>query len=655
MKRIEEKIIDNIRSLSIDMISEANSGHPGIALGAAPIMYTLFANHINIDPEHPEYFNRDRFVLSAGHGSALLYSILYFAGYGIELEDLKNFRKINSITPGHPEYKVTPGVDMTTGPLGEGVSAAVGIAMAERYLNATFNEAKKDLINFYTYVLCGEGDLMEGASYEAMSLAGLHGLNKLIVLFDHNNVTLDNESSKTFNEDINMRFGAINWNVITVEDGESIEEISNAIEKAKLEKERPTLIDIKTTIGKYSLLEGKSKVHGSPLTKEDISQIKEKLDIRDIPFTVSNNCITEFRNKINARCNNLNDKLLKEVETLDERHQTMFNYLVSDDKSLKERELEYQIPEDGEEAGRVTGGKILTSIVNSTDFVIGGGADVSGPCKTYIEGAGDFSKENYQGKNILYGVREHGMAAISNGLALTGLRPFASTFLSFSDFMKPSIRLACMMKLPIIYVFTHDSISVGEDGPTHQPVEQLVSLRSMPNLDVFRPADANEIIGTYKTISDKKDSPAAIILSRNKQPILPCTKANEVYLGGYIAKDFQSRRNGIIISCGEELSLAIKVANKLQSQGIDIRVVSMPNINRFLSQDKEYIDKVLPVEVKKIVIEASSSYSWNSIVYNPKYLITVDQFGKSGAKEDIYKEYGFDLESIEKKVEELLK
>lgn len=655
MKRIEEKIIDNIRSLSIDMITEAKSGHPGIALGAAPIMYTLFANHINIDPENPNYFNRDRFILSAGHGSALLYSTLYFAGYGIELDDLKKFRKINSITPGHPELGVTPGVDMTTGPLGEGVSAAVGVAMAERYLNATFNDAKKDLINFYTYVLCGEGDLMEGASYEAMSLAGLHGLNKLIVLFDHNNVTLDADASKTFNENITFRFNAINWNVITVEDGESVEAISKAIEEAKSQTEKPTIIEIKTTIGKYSNLEGTNKVHGGALSKEDVTQIKKKLGIRDIPFTVSKTCLTEFRKMIESRCKNLNDKFLKEIDKLDERHTTMYNYLVSDVKSLRERELEYEMPENNEEAGRVTGGKILTSIVNSTDFVIGGAADLSGPCKVYIDGAGDFSKDNYMGKNIFYGVREHGMAAISNGLALMGLRPFAATFLSFSDFMKPSIRLACMMKLPITYIFTHDSISVGEDGATHQPVEQLVSLRSTPNLDVFRPADVNEIIGTYKTIYDKKDSPAAVILSRNSQPILSCTKANEVYLGGYIAKDFQSRRNGIIISCGEELSLAIKVANKLQARGIDIRVVSMPNINRFLSQDKEYIDKVLPVEVKKIVIEASSSYSWNSIVFNPKYLITVDTYGKSGTKEDIYKEYGFDLESLEKKVEELLK
>lgn len=655
MKRIEEKIIDNIRTLSIDMISEANSGHPGIALGAAPIMYTLFADHINIDPAHPDYFNRDRFIMSAGHGSALLYSILYFAGVGLELEDLKKFRKINSITPGHPEYGVTPGVDMSTGPLGEGISAAVGVAMAERYLNATFNDAKKDLINFYTYVLCGEGDLMEGASYEAMSLAGLYNLNKLIVLYDHNNVTLDANAPKTFNENITFRFNAINWNVITVEDGESIDAISKAIEEAKMEQEKPTIIEIKTTIGKNSLLEGTNKVHGGALTKEDVTNIKTKLDIRDIPFTVSNNCLNEFRKKINDRCSNLNEKFLNQIESLDEEYKNKFNYLINKDKSIILKDLEYKLPEEQEEAGRVTGGKILNSIVNNTDFVIGGAADLSGPCKTYIEGAGDFSKDNYKGKNIFYGVREHGMAAISNGLALMGLRPFTSTFLSFSDFMKPSIRLACLMNLPITYIFTHDSISVGEDGPTHQPVEQLISLRSTPNLDVFRPADANEIIGTYKTIYEKESSPAAIILSRNKQPILSSTKANEVYLGGYIVKDFQSRRNGIIISCGEELSSAIKVANKLQSKGIDIRVVSMPNINRFLSQDKEYIDKILPVEVKKIVIEASSSYSWNSIVYNPKYLITIDKFGKSGSKEDVYKEFGFDIESLEERVEELLK
>ena len=654
MKRIEERIIDNIRSLSIDMITEAGSGHPGIALGAAPILYTLFANHINIDPENPKYYNRDRFILSAGHGSALLYSILYFAGYKIDLEDIKNFRKINSLLPGHPEYNHTPGVDMTTGPLGEGLASSVGIAMAERYLNSFFNKEKKDLIDFYTYVLCGEGDLMEGASYEALSLAGMYKLNKLIVLFDHNNVTLDSDLNKSFDENIMLRFNAINWNVITVEDGENIEAISTAIEEAKLEKEKPTIIEIKTTIGKYSSIEGTNKVHGGALSKEEVTNIKKKLNIRDIPFTVSKQVLTEFRNKIKSRCNNLNDKFLKEIDSLSEEYKNKINYLMSDDKAIKTNEIEYEIPNE-EEAGRVTGGKVLSSIVNSNDFIIGGAADLSGPTKTYIEGANDFSKDNYLGKNIFYGVREHGMASITNGLALMGLRPFAATFLAFSDFMKPSIRLACMMKLPITYIFTHDSISVGEDGPTHQPVEQLISLRSTPNLDVFRPADANEIIGTYKTIYEKENSPACIILSRNKQPILSYTKANEVYLGGYIAKDFQTRRNGIIISCGEELSSAIKVANRLQSKGIDIRVVSMPNINRFLSQDKEYIDKILPVEVKKIVIEASSSYSWNSIVYNPKYLITLDRYGLSGSKDDIYKELGFDLDSLEEKIEQLLK
>ncbi len=654
-KTIDNKIIDNIRSLSIDMITNAKSGHPGICLGAAPILYALYKDHINIDTNYPNYFNRDRFIMSAGHGSALLYSTLFFAGFPITLEDLKSFRQLDSITPGHPEYGKTPGVDMTTGPLGEGIATAVGIAMAERYLNAYFNDKKKDLINYYTYVLASDGDLMEGASYEACTLAGNFNLNKLIVLYDMNGVCLDGEVSKSTNENLTLRFSSINWNVITVENGDSYEEITKAIEEAKTETTKPTIIAIKTVIGKNSTKEGTSDVHGSPLTEEEVSELKDKLDIRDVPFTVFQNLLDEFRSKINERCFKLNDKFIHSIESLDDEAREVLDYLMNEDKSIDLKNLAYQLPDKMEEKARVTSGKVLSSIVTKYPYVLGGSADLFKPTCTYVDGVGDFTKDNYSGKNIYYGVREHAMAAISNGLALCGIRPYAATFLAFSNFMLPSIRLACMMHLPITYIFTHDSISVGEDGPTHQPIEQISQLRDIPNLEVFRPADVNEIIGAYKEIYNKKDSPSAILLSRNTLPILNCTKTNEVVKGGYIARDFQTDKKAILISSGEELSKCIDIATKLQSKGIGIRVVSVPNIDRFLSQDKEYIDEVLPVEIKKIVIEASNSKDWYKIIYNLNNVININDFGVSAPKDDVYKHFGFDIDSLQAKIEEIIK
>lgn len=654
-KTIDNKIIDNIRSLSIDMITNAKSGHPGICLGAAPILYALYKDHINIDTNYPNYFNRDRFIMSAGHGSALLYSTLFFAGFPITLDDLKSFRQLDSITPGHPEYGKTPGVDMTTGPLGEGISTAVGIAMAERYLNAYFNDKKKDLINYYTYVLASDGDLMEGSSYEACTLAGNFNLNKLIVLYDMNGICLDGEVSKSTNENLTLRFSSINWNVITVENGDNYEEISKAIEEAKTETTKPTIIAIKTVIGKNSNKEGTSDVHGSPLTEEEVSELKEKLDIRDVPFTVFQNLLDEFRNKINERCFKLNDKFINSIESLDDDAREVLDYLMNEDKSIDLKNLAYQLPDKMEEKARVTSGKVLSSIVTKYPYVLGGSADLFKPTCTYVDGVGDFTKDNYSGKNIFYGVREHAMAAISNGLALCGIRPYAATFLAFSNFMLPSIRLACMMHLPITYIFTHDSISVGEDGPTHQPIEQISQLRDIPNLEVFRPADVNEIIGAYKEIYNKKENPSAILLSRNTLPILNCTKTNEVVKGGYIARDFQTDKKAILISSGEELTKCIDIATKLQSKGIGIRVVSVPNIDRFLSQDKEYIDEVLPVEIKKIVIEASNSKDWYKIIYNLNNVININDFGVSAPKEDVYKHFEFDIDSLQTKIEEIIK
>ena len=647
----EQKIVDQIRVLGIDMIKEANSGHPGIVLGAAPIIYTLFAHHLNFDPNHPNYFNRDRFIMSAGHGSALLYATLYMTGYNITLEDLKSFRKLDSITPGHPELGVTPGVEMTTGPLGQGFGTAVGVAMAEKYLEARY----KDLIDFNTYVLCGDGDLMEGISYEASSLAGTLKLNKLIVLYDSNHICLDGETSKTFNEDIKLRFTSQGWNYLLVEDGNNIEEISKKIEEAKLSTDKPTIIEIKTIIGMYSNLANTSKVHGSPLTEEDISSIKEKVGIRDIPFAISQNVKDELKRIIEERCHNLEEKFQEKLSSTEESIKEEISYFMNSNKKIELKELFYDAPESMKESPRDTSSKILNAICNNNPYIIGGSADLFAANKTYIKEGGDFSSNNSLGKNIFFGVREHAMGAIINGFSLCGFRPYGSTFLSFSDYLKPSLRLACLMNLQNIYIFTHDSISVGEDGPTHQPIEQLLMLRSLPNMEVFRPADANEVIGSYKAIFEKQSGPSAICLSRNSLPILEETKANEVSKGAYIALEPERKPDGIIISCGEELHQVLIACKRLREKGIALRVVSMPNLNRYLEQSDEYKEEILPVEIRKIVVEASSSYSWHKLIYNSKYLITLDEFGSSGKWTDIYKKYGFDAESLEEKIENILK
>lgn len=649
------RIIDQIRCLGIDMIAAANSGHPGVVLGAAPILYTLYAHHLRFDPKNPSYFNRDRFVMSAGHGSALLYSILHLAGFDIGLDDLKNFRQIDSKTPGHPEYGVTPGVDATTGPLGQGIAMGVGMAMAEANLRSRYNTEENKVIDYNTYVFCGDGDLMEGISYEAASLAGTLKLNKLIILYDSNNISLDGETSLTFTDNVSMRFIALGFNVITVSDGENYEAISKAIEEAKRSTDRPTLIEIKTVIGKHSVMEGTNAVHGTPLTKEDISAIKEKLGVRDIPFAISQNICDDFRYFIEKRCNDLSTEFSDKLAKLSTKEIEELEYLMNNDKSISVTDFIYDPPLEKAESPRDTSSKILNSISLNNPNIIGGSADLFASNKTYIKDGGNFSSSNYLGKNIYFGVREHAMGAILNGLALTGFRPYGSTFLSFSDYMRPSIRMAAMMDLPVTYIFTHDSISVGEDGPTHQPVEQLLDLRSIPNVDVFRPADANEVIGTYLAISEKKSGPSAIALSRNKLPILETTRAKDVEKGGYVVFEPERKADGIIISTGEEVHIAIEVAQRLKVKGIDIRVVSMPNLNRFIKQDSEYIDEVLPVEIRKIVIETGSSLAWNCLIFNNKYIISLDKFGASGKKDDVYKKFGFDVDSLERKVEDLLK
>ena len=651
----EKKIVDTIRCLALDMINEAGSGHSGIVLDAAPILYTLYAKHLKINPEDPKWYNRDHFVLSCGHASALLYATLFISGYDLTLEDLKQFRKIDSKTPGHPEYGVTPGVDMTTGPLGQGFASAVGMAISEEYLRNYYLKKNLPFINYYTYTLCSDGDLMEGVSYEAASLAGTLKLSHLIAIYDCNQVTLDGNINMTFTENVMTRFQGMNWNVLVVQDGEDLTSLDHAIEKAKTSIDKPTLIIVQTVIGRYSKNQGTNLAHGMVLDKEEIKTIKTQLGLRDIPFTVSQDTIDLMQGLIHERIEPYYKASLETEARLTPEDKADLENLTQKNSIILDNNIDYSIIATENEALRVTNGKILNQYAKTYPFIMGGSADLSSSTKTYLEDMGDFSPTNRTGKNIWFGVREHAMAAILNGISLSGIRTFASTFMAFSDYMKPAIRLSSIMNLPVTYIFTHDSITIGEDGPTHQPVEQLVSLRSIPNLEVFRPADINELIGTYQYIMNKTNGPSVISLSRNSVNTKNNTSIKDVVKGGYIIKKELKNLSGIIIASGEEVDLALEVANRLEEKGFDLRVVSFVSIELFNKQKDEYKQEILPLGTKTFVIEPSSSYSWNQFVYNDKYLITLDKFGKSGSKEEICKQYGFNVDDITTKIENLLK
>lgn len=648
----DEKIISAIKALSIAEISKAKSGHPGIALGAAPILYTLYSKHMMIDINDDKWINRDRFIMSAGHGSALLYATLYMSGFNLSIKDLKNFRQIDSNTPGHPEAGITPGVDCSTGPLGQGIATAVGIAAAERYLSEKFNK----LLDYKTYVLCGEGDLMEGISYEACSLAGNLKLGNLIVLYDSNNVTLDGDAKKSFDEDILKRFDAMGWHTDMVADGNNPILIDMAISKAKRRTDKPSFIEIKTIIGRDSLLQGTNKVHGSPLTKEDVRQLKDKLKLDNDLFSNISNLRKEMANfirirvthdkkkwdtKYNAYLNSCDDETKRFLESLREDKR----YDVT--RLFKEKTFE----DDGL---RNINGIIMNEIANNYPAFLGGSADLSSSTKTYLNKFGDFSSTNYGGKNFWFGVREHAMGAFINGLALSGLRPFCSTFLAFSDYLKPSIRMASLMNLPSTFVFTHDSVMIGEDGPTHQPIEQLPMLRSIPNHYVYRPCDVNEIIGSWQTILNN-DKPSSIILSRSKCKNLDVTDQLSVKKGAYIIRKEKKKLFGIIIATGSEVSLALDIAEKLSNKGMEIRVVSMPCMELFEEQPNSYKEEILPIGYKTFVIERSSKFGWHKYVYSDKYIMGLDSFGYSGKSEDVLKKLKLDDESIYKRIEKLLK
>lgn len=633
------KIVNSLKGLSIDMINNAKSGHPGVSLGATNIIYTLYSRHMNVNVNDDKWINRDRFVLSGGHASALLYSMLYFMGF-LTLDDLKGFRCINSKTPGHPEI-ITPGVDMSTGLLGEGISNAVGFAIAERYYNNTITN--KDMINYYTYVMCGDGDLMEGVSYEALSLAGTLNLNKLIILYDSNSVTLDGSTDITFNEDIHLRFKSIGFNYIKTSN--NIDDIDNAIKEAK-NSNKPTLIEVKTIIGEGSLLEGTNKIHGGILTEEDTYQLKEKLNLSTIPFDIDINLVSEFRDKIKERMHSKYENWKSIFYTSSD--------LVKFSNSIDLLSLVNPFYEKMDESMRDTNGKIMNVIDSNLYTFIGGAADTSLSTKAKILSSKMFSRNDYSGKNIYYGVREHAMAGISNGLASAGLLPFASTFLVFSDHMKPSIRMSALMDLPVTYVFTHDSITIGSDGATHEPVEQLDSLRSIPNFRVFRPADAREILGSWNEILNNP-KPSAIILSRNNTPLLKNSDAKSVSKGAYIVKKENGRLSAIIIASGEEVNTVVKIAEELEKDKIYLRVVSMVSESLYEQTCNEYKASILPNGYKCIVVEYSNSNLWYKYIQNKTYLINLNSFGKSGTKEEVLKSFDLDYETLKERIKELVK
>lgn len=633
------KIVNSLKGLSIDMINNAKSGHPGVSLGATNIIYTLYSRHMNVNVNDDKWINRDRFVLSGGHASALLYSMLYFMGF-LTLDDLKGFRCINSKTPGHPEI-TTPGVDMSTGLLGEGISNAVGFAIAERYYNNTITN--KDMINYYTYVMCGDGDLMEGVSYEALSLAGTLNLNKLIILYDSNSVTLDGSTDITFNEDIHLRFKSIGFNYIKTNN--NIDDIDNAIKEAK-NSNKPTLIEVKTIIGEGSLLEGTNKIHGGILTEEDTYQLKEKLNLSTIPFDIDINLVSEFRDKIKERMHSKYENWKSIFYTSSD--------LVKFSNSIDLLSLVNPFYEKMDESMRDTNGKIMNVIGSNLYTFIGGAADTSLSTKTKILSSKMFSRNDYSGKNIYYGVREHAMAGISNGLASAGLLPFASTFLVFSDHMKPSIRMSALMDLPVTYVFTHDSITIGSDGATHEPVEQLDSLRSIPNFRVFRPADAREILGSWNEILNNP-KPSAIVLSRNNTPLLKNSDAKSVSKGAYIVKKENGRLSAIIIASGEEVNTVVKIAEELEKDKIYLRVVSMVSESLYEQTCSEYKASILPNGYKCIVVEYSNSNLWYKYIQNKNYLINLNSFGKSGTKEEVLKSFDLDYETLKERIKGLVK
>lgn len=659
---IEQKSVNAIRVLAADTVQKANSGHPGMPLGSAAMAYELWANHLTHNPKNPKWVNRDRFILSAGHASSLLYSLLHLFGYGLTIEDMKNFRQDNSLTPGHPEYGHTVGVEATTGPLGAGMGMAVGMAMAQAHMAATFNTEDYNIIDHYTFVLGGDGCMEEGISSEAFSLAGTLGLSKLIVLYDSNNITIEGNTDLAFTEDVNKRMEAFGFQTLTVEDGNNLEEISKAIELAKAEKTKPSFITVKTKIAfGCPAKEGSESSHGSPLGEENVKALRDNLGWEEqeafvIPQDVYDNFAQKAKKGQEAE-DNWNKLFKAYCEKYPEKKELWDKYFaVIDDEKLLNCD-EFWSYEDKPQATRSLSGNMINRLAKIMPNLWGGSADLGPSNKTVIKDGGSFSKNNYLGRNIHYGVREFAMAAIANGITLYGgTKTFVGTFFVFSDYLKPMARLAALMKIPVTYVLTHDSIGVGEDGPTHEPIEQLAMLRAMPNINVFRPADATETAAAWYSAITSKNTPTVLALSRQNLPQIEGS-SKETLKGGYIiAESIKAKPDAIIIASGSEVSLAVDAKKELMEKGFDIRVVSMPCMDIFEQQSDEYKEKILPQTVeKRLVVEAGSSICWGKYLGFKGKSVTIDTFGASAPANVLFKKYGFTVENVVNKALSMLK
>lgn len=662
MNNIDNLSINTIRVLSAEAVQKAKSGHPGMPLGAAPIAYTLWAKHMKHNPANPKWVDRDRFILSAGHGSMLLYSLLHLFNYGLSIEDLKNFRQWGSKTPGHPEYGHTIGVEITTGPLGQGIANGVGMAVAEAHLAAKFNRPGHKIVDHYTYVLAGDGCIMEGITCEAASLAGTLKLGKLILLYDSNSITIEGSTDLVFKENVAQRFEAYGWQVLKVEGGNDIDALSKAIEKAKSDTQKPSLIIITTEIG-YGCpaKQGKASSHGEPLGEENVEAMKQYLDWQyDQPFTVPQevksymNSIVEKLAEDEAEWNLKFEAYRKEYPGLASEWEHYQSGKVPADLINNERFWKFS---SKPAATRSSSGEVLNWLTEFVPNLIGGSADLAPSNKTIMKDKGDFSAEDYSGANMHFGVREHAMAAIANGIASHGgLIPYVATFFVFSDYMKPAMRLSSLMGLRVIYVFTHDSIGVGEDGPTHQPIEQLASLRSIPGFTVIRPADAKETAAGWLLGITRSEGPTALVLTRQNLAQLEETGKGALK-GAYILIDSQKKTPDIILmASGSEVRLIYEAAKILKNQGIDARAVSMPSWEIFEEQPESYRNEVLPKDVKaRLAVEAGSSFGWHKYIGLEGDIVSIDSFGASAPAEKLFEHYGFTVDNVVERAKKLLK
>lgn len=647
---LTERAVNTIRALAIDATQEAGSGHPGMPMGAAPMGYVLFKRIMRYNPKNPHWWNRDRYVQSAGHGSMLQYSLLHLTGFDLPMEELKRYRQWRSKTPGHPEVHLTPGVETTTGPLGQGLATAVGMALAEAHLAATYNRPGFEIFDHHTYVIASDGDLMEGVSAEASSLAGHLGLGKLIVLYDDNHVTIDGQTDIAFTEDVQKRYEAYGWHTSLVEDGNDPEPIEQAVREAQGVTDRPSLIAVRSTIG-YGAPDkaGTSAAHGSPLGEEEAAAAKKNLGIDWPAFTVPDDVLAHYREAAEDG-ERFEREWEERLETYKREHAEAWAQLervMSDTlpEGLGDRVPRFQPGEST--ATRSASGKVLNALVKEVPQLLGGSADLAGSNKTELEGFGEIGRHDYSGRQINFGVREHGMAAISNGMSLHGgLRPFAATFLIFSDYLRPSLRLSALMEQPVAYVFTHDSIGLGGDGPTHQPIAALMALRAIPNMTVFRPADANETAQAWVYALEHKNGPVAFALSRQDLPVLDVPEGS-VARGGYVLADSDGTPDIILIATGSEVYKCLEAKELLEGDGIKTRVISLPSFERFDDQDESYRESVLPKEVRaRVAVEAGAKLGWQKYVGLDGMIIGLDRFGESAPGKRIMEELGFTAENI---------